>query len=363
MADHPSSSSSAAAAAAAAAAGGGGGGGLSPSSAGAADVTPSPKAKRSSKSRRSSAFGESSRSSNSRRASKALDTSNTVGGGSGNGGGGGGGGGAESDDGVTSDASISGDSSCSSSDDELEMAPDEDNVMNVPLAELERHQSEFWSKISADNRGMLGDIESVHVPDVAGSLAFIESLIPHSAREKGCALDCGAGIGRVTKDVLVPSGFPAVDLMDVRPEFLQQAEQQIGRPPVRTLYCRGLAEFDFDIGSSSSSSSSSSSARWDLIWVQWCVIYLRDAEFVTFFKRAAAALSKTPHSYVVLKENVLRKDRKPVYDESDKSVTRSDEHLRKLFERAGVVVVKKTVQHGFPKDLFPVYMYALRPKD
>jgi protein N-terminal methyltransferase len=96
--------------------------------------------------------------------------------------------------------------------------------------------------------------------------------------------------------------------------------------------------------------------RWDLIWVQWCSIYLTDDAFVDFFRRAATSLRNTPtppsssntknsedgqstvspssKSYVVMKENVLRQPNgEPVYDESDCSVTRSDSHIRRLFEK------------------------------
>lgn len=39
---------------------------------------------------------------------------------------------------------------------------------------------------------------------------------------------------------------------------------------------------------------------------------------------------------------------------------RVDEKFRLIFEQAGLKLVKSDLQRGFPKDLFPVRMYALR---
>ncbi|CCF36602.1 hypothetical protein CH063_08135, partial [Colletotrichum higginsianum] len=39
---------------------------------------------------------------------------------------------------------------------------------------------------------------------------------------------------------------------------------------------------------------------------------------------------------------------------------RVDEKFRALFEQAGLRLVKTELQRGFPKELFPVRMYALK---
>jgi protein N-terminal methyltransferase len=64
---------------------------------------------------------------------------------------------------------------------------------------------------------------------------------------------------------------------------------------------------------------------------------------------------------VVLKENVLNGNAKPVPDLDDASVTRSDQHLKRLWKRAGLRIVREEVQKGFPHGLYPVKMYALQP--
>ena len=66
--------------------------------------------------------------------------------------------------------------------------------------------------------------------------------------------------------------------------------------------------------------------------------------------------------WIMVKEN-LSTDQygEDLFDDLDSSVTRSDEKFRQLFEQAGCKIIKMEVQSGFPKSLYPVKMYALRP--
>lgn len=42
---------------------------------------------------------------------------------------------------------------------------------------------------------------------------------------------------------------------------------------------------------------------------------------------------------------------------------RTDAKFQTIFQTAGLKLVKQEVQKGFPKELFPVKAYALKPKD
>ena len=108
---------------------------------------------------------------------------------------------------------------------------------------------------------------------------------------------------------------------------------------------------------------------YDLIWNQWCVGYLTDAQLVVYLRRCSEGLKKaaegdaTSCSWIVLKEN-LSSDihHKDIYDEEDSSVTRSDKNFRALFQEAGLKIVATEQQRGMPRQLFPIRMYALRPE-
>lgn len=76
----------------------------------------------------------------------------------------------------------------------------------------------------------------------------------------GRALDCGAGIGRISKRLLLPL-FRTVDLVDVTQEFLDKARAFLGDDAERVgnYYCCGLQEFIPEPD------------RYDVIWIQWVI--------------------------------------------------------------------------------------------
>lgn len=48
-------------------------------------------------------------------------------------------------------------------------------------------------------------------------------------------------------------------------------------------------------------------------------------------------------------------------DKTDNSIMRTDQHYRQLFQKASLRLVLDMKQPNFPKSLYPVYMYCLRP--
>lgn len=75
-----------------------------------------------------------------------------------------------------------------------------------------------------------------------------------------CACDCGAGIGRISKRLLLPL-FQTVDLVDVTQEFLDKAKSYLGEDGSRVgrYICSGLQNFVPESG------------RYDVIWIQWVI--------------------------------------------------------------------------------------------
>ncbi len=213
--------------------------------------------------------------------------------------------------------------------------------------ELSKKQAAYWVACAPTIDGMLGGYGYIHDVDVQGSTDFLRQLFPDaSVITSGRALDCGAGIGRISKHVLGPVGFQKIDLMDVCPKFLDVARTSVNPEQLGDLFESSFDAFTF------------LERKWTLIWMQWCAIYLRDDEFVSFFARACKSLNGSK-AYVVLKENVTKDNSDPIPDNEDHSVTRSDKHLKALWARAGVKIVLETTQRGLPKALFPVRMYAL----
>lgn len=63
---------------------------------------------------------------------------------------------------------------------------------------------------------------------------------------------------------------------------------------------------------------------------------------------------------MIVKENLSSSEDGDI-DKTDSSRTRHETELKQLFACAGLKVLKQSVQKRFPKGLYQVKMYALRP--
>ncbi|KAJ4746306.1 Alpha N-terminal protein methyltransferase 1 [Rhynchospora pubera] len=213
----------------------------------------------------------------------------------------------------------------------------------------------YWQGVEASVEGVLGGYGCVNDTDVKESEAFLKMLLPlRFGKEKRhlVALDCGAGIGRVSKNLLLRH-FNEVDLVEPVSHFLETARENLSPSNIMqeddtnkatNFYCVPLQDFTPEPG------------RYDVIWVQWCIGHLPDEDFISFFNRAKAGL-KT-NGFFILKENTTRGGGF-VLDKDDQSITRSDTYFRELFERCGLYVHSARDQKELPKELFPVKMYCL----
>lgn len=65
---------------------------------------------------------------------------------------------------------------------------------------------------------------------------------------------------------------------------------------------------------------------------------------------------------LVVKENITSSNNLEM-DKEDSSITRSMKTLQSLFDKADLICVKEQQQTKFPSGLYPVYMFALRPRN
>ena len=234
-------------------------------------------------------------------------------------------------------------------------------ILNPP--QWYKKANKYWDK--AENcpstvDGVLGGFAHLSPPDVVGSTKFLNEVIAltsgscspflgdNSVIKRAC--DCGAGIGRVTKEFLLPFGFTHVDLVEQSERLLRSAPDYLGTK--MSSKCRylnlGLQEFQ------------PVKENYQVIWIQWVIGHLTDIDFVSFFRRCVSGVTKNG-GIVVVKDNVCNSEEFNV-DKDDSSVTRSLDYLLLLFELSGVEIVHTSVQEGFPDDIFPVHMFALRMK-
>jgi protein N-terminal methyltransferase len=216
---------------------------------------------------------------------------------------------------------------------------------------------DYWSSVSADDSGVLGGYPQVSRIDLQGSSNFLaklrrKSTVYSEKRRLSNVADCGAGIGRVTKGLLAKVASkvdiiePVVKLTDViikGDDFKELREKGI----IGDVYNVGLEGWKPD-------------KRYDLIWNQWCLGQLTDAQVVDYLTRIKDHIQ--PNGWIVVKENMSSDiNGQDIFDETDSSITRSDEKFRGFFEKAGLRILATESQRGFPKELFSVREYALQP--
>ncbi|XP_068925505.1 N-terminal Xaa-Pro-Lys N-methyltransferase 1 isoform X3 [Petaurus breviceps papuanus] len=87
----------------------------------------------------------------------------------------------------------------------------------------------YWKDVPPTVDGMLGGYGHISNIDINSSKKFLQRFLREGPNRTGtnCALDCGAGIGRITKRLLLPL-FKVVDMVDVTEDFLIKAKTYLG---------------------------------------------------------------------------------------------------------------------------------------
>ena len=290
---------------------------------------------------------------------------------------------------------------------------------------------EYWEGVPATVDGVLGGYGNGTLPrvDALGSRTFLLRTLPYLSstpppalnespqmwtheriRQRGGkgktvtrALDCGAGVGRVTEHVLLPL-VDEVHMVEPVLKFLQEAKRRsaswkplqlsVEQSPFcarKAVYFHTstLQEFRVADPMSSQDTPHQPSAAlppsymqgkvteppvkpvlYDIVLCQWCLQHLSEADLIRFLKDAKATLrprssgsdatSTCDGGVIFVKENVCRDaddgGEASWYDSEDYSVTRSRTLYERIFREAGLSVVRSEVQLGFPPELFDVQM-------
>ena len=211
----------------------------------------------------------------------------------------------------------------------------------------------YWNSINATVDGMLGGYPQISRIDLQGSANFLAKLRKEHPPKSGHdrlyrAIDCGAGIGRITAGFL-SDVCEVIDILEPVEKFAQEAKKvkMKGEGVVGDTYITGLENWVPE-------------HHYDLIWNQWCLGHLNDKQSVSYLIRCKDAV--TIEGWIIIKENMSTDPSgEDVFDETDSSVTRTHDKFLQLFKEADIRLVKTEIQKGFPKSLYPVRFYALRP--
>ena len=232
--------------------------------------------------------------------------------------------------------------------------------------------------------GVLGGFGVLDDPDVAFSLKFLKDL--RGDWNGAVVADVAAGIGRVTKHLLLPLNVARVDVLEQSSHLLAAAPAYVDENNNANM-----KEYDDDDPAKDEESTTPRRQRcryvcvsmqawrpkareYDLIWIQWCVGHLTDSDFLDFLNVCRRALKKT--GLLVIKDNSLHagtyekhlapKDDGFYVDDDDRSVCRSFDYYRALFDVAQAAVLAEAPQpvddgslFAFPPDIYPVFTWAL----
>lgn len=224
------------------------------------------------------------------------------------------------------------------------------------------HKSKvYWENVEPTVSGMLGGFSRVSPTDISESRKFLSQFFrprksaasaPSAAGDvprAQSALDCGAGIGRITK-LLLLSFSDEVHLLEQSQLFLDKSVEYIGpesRHRVKRI-CASLQSFQPEPG-----------ASYDIIWLQWVTGYLTDEELITFLVKMTSCLDPK-HGLIILKDNTTAGS-EPDTDMNDSSVTRAKHALVHIIKAANLHIREERRQKKMPRGLYPVHMFALSP--
>lgn len=150
------------------------------------------------------------------------------------------------------------------------------NKMNDSKYDISYEKAlEYWADIPPTVDGVLGGFGFISDVDINGSQMFLSSLFRlENAPDKSLAVDCGAGIGRITKYLLTPH-FQIVDVVEPDKKFINSIKNFVGKTnecKICDLYEVGLQEFIPE-------------KKYDVIWNQWVLGYLNDGDLVSYLIR------------------------------------------------------------------------------
>jgi protein N-terminal methyltransferase len=197
---------------------------------------------------------------------------------------------------------------------------------------------------STDDEVMIGDTDGEH--DGEEGLKFLDTLISSSsgnsttpAMKQDLAVDLGAGVGRISKLVLLKR-YAEVRLVEGNPDISKRSKMYLGRKRAArctftSCYLQDLNILEWGM----------SKPVVDLMWIQWTLQYLTDVDVVECLKKLATALRPLV-GVLVVKENrpfgTARPDRfqmdTPAGANGRYDITRSEDHHRLLFHQAGFQV-------------------------
>jgi len=218
----------------------------------------------------------------------------------------------------------------------------------IPGENFYQKGKKFYDGITPDVNGMLGGFGHISSSDIQGSQKFLKPFLTAKKNPVGHhrALDCGAGIGRVTKHLLLHY-FDMVDMVEQSKAFLDESMNYIEETgeKIERRILAALQDFTPE------------QYHYDVIWCQWVLSHLKDDDVTQFLRRSKVSLVN--NGMVIIKDNVTSSGCVEI-DEEDSTLSRPLALWQKLITDSGLRIVKQQQQQRFPKEIYEVWMFACK---
>lgn len=220
------------------------------------------------------------------------------------------------------------------------------STFNKSKIKFENHSEKYWLNKTANIDNMCG-IGELNQEDLIHSKLLFEKL--GSQENFRTALDVGAGIGRITFNVLYDK-CEKIDMLDINKNFLDRAlckEKELNGNKINKLYATKIQNFEFE-------------RFYDLIFVQWVLEYLGDKKFYKFLFDCALNLNKD--GFLIVKENVNTSDGTTLLIDEEGSFIRPPHSFENCFNRIGLSLIHdEMVKYNSVKDeIYDVKCWVLK---
>lgn len=215
---------------------------------------------------------------------------------------------------------------------------------------------DYWNKSESNSKGMLGGNTKVNSIDISFSMNLLEDYISKKFFKPSSVLEIGAGIGRVTKNLLI-NYFTDITLVEQSKPFIDKAKETLEKSKSESVKINYIAEPMQSIFENEHFFGENSEPRFSAIWIQWCIENLDDDDLTKLLTKCKQLL--LPKGMIFIKENVVEDNEEVKINDIDFSRVRNDKLYKEIFKAAGLRLFKHIRHPDWPEDLMSVSFYVL----
>lgn len=215
--------------------------------------------------------------------------------------------------------------------------------MNIFNKEKIYQQSkQRWQNAQANLVGIMDGFDYVNEIDLIDSCATIKNLIIKENISTNYAIDCAAGIGRVSEQILTKY-FTNIDLLEQDKKFIEFCQKNFAQnPQVKNIFCDSLQNFQFN-------------SLYDTFWIQWGLENLDEKDSINFLIKCKNNLTK--NGVIILKENISPEE---YIDIDNGIILRSYQGFADIFVKCNLQIIEQKFIDNWPEGLLPVCTFILR---